>query len=122
MEGFFVSAFALGNLLGCLTAALTGDRLGRRWTLWTGAFISALGGILQAAAMSFAMLMVGRIISGLGNGYVGTNDQRDNRQRLIDDRAALSQRHAASSRLNRCEDLDAANFPSLLFFTTSCST
>ncbi|GAB7358117.1 hypothetical protein MBLNU230_g0276t1 [Neophaeotheca triangularis] len=70
MEGFFVSAFALGNLLGCLTAALTGDRLGRRWTLWTGAFISALGGILQAAAMSFAMLMVGRIISGLGNGII----------------------------------------------------
>lgn len=33
-----------------------------------GSAISAFGGILQAAAQNFPMLMAGRVISGLGNG------------------------------------------------------
>lgn len=68
----FVSIFSLGNLLGCIAAACFGDRLGRKKTLWIGSFISALGGILQAAAHGFAMLMVGRVISGIGNGMTSS--------------------------------------------------
>jgi MFS family permease len=68
IEGIFISSFALGNLVGCILTALLGDWLGRKKTLWIGALISATGGILQAAAYSFPMLMLGRVISGLGNG------------------------------------------------------
>jgi len=68
IEGIFISSFALGNLVGCILTACLGDWLGRRKTLWVGALISATGGILQAAAYSFPMLMVGRVVSGLGNG------------------------------------------------------
>ena len=56
------------GLVGCILTALLGDWLGRKKTLWTGALISATGGILQAAAYSFPMLMLGRVVSGLGNG------------------------------------------------------
>ena len=42
--------------------------MGRKNTLRVGSAISAFGGILQAAAMNFPMLMAGRVISGLGNG------------------------------------------------------
>jgi MFS family permease len=68
IEGIFTSSFSLGNLVGCLVAALVGDRLGRRKTLWYGSALSATGGILQTGATTFAQLMVGRVISGLGNG------------------------------------------------------
>jgi hypothetical protein len=68
IEGIFISSFSLGNLVGCILTALLGDWLGRKKTLWTGALISATGGILQAAAYSFPMLMLGRVVSGLGNG------------------------------------------------------
>jgi MFS family permease len=68
IEGIFISSFALGNLVGCILTALLGDWLGRKKTLWIGASISATGGILQAAAYSFPMLMLGRVVSGLGNG------------------------------------------------------
>jgi predicted MFS family arabinose efflux permease len=68
IEGIFISSFSLGNLVGCILTALLGDWLGRKKTLWAGALISATGGILQAAAYSFPMLMLGRVVSGLGNG------------------------------------------------------
>jgi len=68
IEGIFISSFSLGNLVGCILTALLGDWLGRKKTLWNGALISATGGILQAAAYSFPMLMLGRVVSGLGNG------------------------------------------------------
>lgn len=58
----------LGNLVGCILAALFGDKLGRRRTLWTGTGISAIGAVLQAAAHSFPMLMLGRVVNGIGNG------------------------------------------------------
>jgi MFS family permease len=58
----------LGNLLGCLLAAIFGGRLGRKMTMWIGAAISATGGILQVAAFSFPQLIVGRVINGVGNG------------------------------------------------------
>ena len=44
----------LGNLIGCLLAALFGDKLGRKNTLRVGAAISAVGAILQFSATSFA--------------------------------------------------------------------
>ena len=62
----------LGNLVGCLLAALFGDRLGRRRTLWTGAAISSIGAILQFSATTFPQMMVGRIINGFGNGMTSS--------------------------------------------------
>lgn len=58
----------LGNLVGCILAALFGDKLGRKRTLWCGAAISAIGAVLQAAAYSFPQLMLGRVVNGIGNG------------------------------------------------------
>lgn len=68
IQGITASCFSLGNLVGCLLAALFGDRLGRKNTLRWGAVISALGAILQFAAVNFPMLILGRVINGFGNG------------------------------------------------------
>lgn len=58
----------LGNLGGCLIAAILGDRLGRKNTLRVGAAISTIGAILQFSATTFAQLILGRVINGFGNG------------------------------------------------------
>jgi MFS family permease len=58
----------LGNLVGCLAAAIAGNRLGRKNTLRVGAVISSIGAILQFSATAFPQLIVGRVINGVGNG------------------------------------------------------
>ena len=62
----------LGNLAGCLIAALFGDRLGRKNTLRLGAFWSTVGAILQFSSFHFPQLIVGRVINGLGNGLISS--------------------------------------------------
>lgn len=46
------------------------DRFGRKRTIQIGAVIATIGGILQAAAMNLAMILVGRIISGWAVGLM----------------------------------------------------
>ena len=46
------------------------DRFGRKRTIQIGAVIATVGGILQAAAMNLAMILVGRIISGWAVGLM----------------------------------------------------
>lgn len=46
------------------------DRFGRKRTVQIGAAIATVGGILQAAAMNLAMILVGRIISGWAVGLM----------------------------------------------------
>ncbi|CAK7233308.1 hypothetical protein SBRCBS47491_008564 [Sporothrix bragantina] len=72
IQGITASCFSLGNLLGCLIAALYGGRLGRKNTLRTGATISIIGAILQFTAFSFPQLIVGRVINGIGNGMTSS--------------------------------------------------
>lgn len=55
-------------MIGCLLAALFGDKLGRKRTLWVGAAISSIGAILQFSSTEFVQLMIGRTINGFGNG------------------------------------------------------
>lgn len=46
------------------------DRFGRKRTVQIGAFIAAIGAILQATAANLAMILVGRIISGWAVGLM----------------------------------------------------
>ncbi|KUJ10838.1 general substrate transporter [Mollisia scopiformis] len=71
-QGITASCFSLGNLAGCLFAALFGNRLGRKNTLRTGGTVSAIGAILQFSATSFPQLIVGRVINGMGNGMTSS--------------------------------------------------
>ncbi|KAF2731018.1 general substrate transporter [Polyplosphaeria fusca] len=72
IQGITASCFSLGNLAGCLLAAVFGDRLGRKNTLRVGAAINAVGAILQFSATNFPMLIVGRVINGCGNGMTSS--------------------------------------------------
>ncbi|TVY30612.1 putative glucose transporter [Lachnellula hyalina] len=51
------------------------DRLGRRWAAFTGIFVTLVGAALQAGARdpgAYAMMIVGRIVCGLGLAVVST--------------------------------------------------
>ncbi|EXJ74455.1 uncharacterized protein A1O5_02751 [Cladophialophora psammophila CBS 110553] len=55
-----VSIYDIGCMIGCLVAAIWGSSLGRKRTIGLGMAIMVVGNVAQ--------LIVGRIISGIGNG------------------------------------------------------
>ncbi|KIW13728.1 hypothetical protein PV08_08919 [Exophiala spinifera] len=63
-----VSIYDIGCMVGCLIAAGWGSALGRRRTIAIGMGIMVIGAVLQAASYSVAQMIVGRIVSGIGNG------------------------------------------------------
>lgn len=67
-----MAVYTLGCLIGSLGIAPIGNRIGRRKSLMVAAAVASVGIILQASAHSLAQLVVGRIISGVGNGGVNS--------------------------------------------------
>lgn len=55
-----------------MTTAFVGEKLGRRKSVGIGAIISFIGAILQATAFGRAHLIVGRIVSGVGLGFINS--------------------------------------------------
>ncbi|KAI5361024.1 putative major facilitator, sugar transporter, major facilitator superfamily [Septoria linicola] len=68
--GAINSTFNGGAVFGALMGGLTMDRFGRKKTVQIGAFIAAVGAILQCAAVNLAMILVGRIIAGWAVGLM----------------------------------------------------
>ncbi|KAL1597640.1 hypothetical protein SLS59_007338 [Nothophoma quercina] len=72
MIGTIVAIFEIGCFLGAMTTAFVGEKLGRRKCVGIGAIISIIGAILQATAFSRAHLIVGRVVSGVGLGFINS--------------------------------------------------
>ncbi|KAL5521975.1 hypothetical protein ACEPAF_1831 [Sanghuangporus sanghuang] len=68
LQSFVVAVYELGCLVGALSNLWVGDKLGRRRTIMVGGTIMIVGAALQTASVSYAMLVVARIITGIGNG------------------------------------------------------
>jgi MFS family permease len=52
------------------------DRLGRRYSAFTGTFVTSVGAAMQAGAKgkgAFALMIIGRIICGFGNAIISTS-------------------------------------------------
>ncbi|PVI05762.1 sugar transporter STL1 [Periconia macrospinosa] len=72
-EGFVVAIYACGCFLGAIFVFLAGDKLGRRNSIFLGAFVMIIGVIIQIAAVppnggATAQFIIGRCITGIGNG------------------------------------------------------
>lgn len=72
-EGFVVSIYAVGCFFGAIFIFLFGDKLGRRKSIFLGAFIMIIGVIIQIACVppnggATAQFIIGRCITGIGNG------------------------------------------------------
>lgn len=68
--GTVVAIYTLGCLFGALGITQVGNRIGRRRSLIAAAVVATIGIVIQASSYSLGQLIVGRIISGLGNGGV----------------------------------------------------
>ncbi|KAJ5095155.1 Mitochondrial substrate/solute carrier [Penicillium argentinense] len=70
--GTAVAILEIGALISSLMVGRVGDLIGRRRTILYGSMVFFVGGAIQTFATSMAMMMVGRIIAGLGVGALST--------------------------------------------------
>lgn len=64
--------FFFGAVVGALGGGPLGDKIGRKWSLFTAAAVAILGGALAAGSVHVAMLIIVRIIQGAGLGALAT--------------------------------------------------
>ncbi|EGW33885.1 uncharacterized protein SPAPADRAFT_59267 [Spathaspora passalidarum NRRL Y-27907] len=67
-QGFVVAIYEIGCLIGALFTMYIGDKIGRRKTIFVGCIIMIIGAVIQASSFSVAQLIVGRVVTGFGNG------------------------------------------------------
>lgn len=67
-QGITVASYNLGCFFGAIACIFIGNPLGRKKTIFLGTSIMIVGAILQCSAFSLPQFIVGRIITGLGNG------------------------------------------------------
>lgn len=70
--GTMVAILEIGALISSLSVGQIGDLLGRRKTIFYGAMVFVIGGATQTFATGMPMMMLGRIIAGLGVGALST--------------------------------------------------
>ena len=59
-----------GSLLGALFSSWTGDKFGRRDTMFIACIIWIIGSVLMCAVQDVAMLIVARIVNGFAVGML----------------------------------------------------
>ncbi|KAI8379110.1 uncharacterized protein BYT42DRAFT_604568 [Radiomyces spectabilis] len=68
LMGAIVALYEIGCMVGALSTGKIGDLIGRRKTIRLGCLILCIGAILQTAAINVPMMIIARIVTGLGNG------------------------------------------------------
>jgi MFS family permease len=67
-----VAILEVGAFFSSLVVGRLGDIIGRRKTILYGSLIFFVGGALQSAATGMPMMLLGRIIAGVGVGMLST--------------------------------------------------
>jgi MFS family permease len=68
IQALVVAIYEIGCLIGAAGIIAFGDKLGRRRAVVIGACIMLVGAAIQTASFGIAQLIVGRIVTGVGNG------------------------------------------------------
>lgn len=67
-QGIAVAAYNLGCFGGAIMTIFIGDIFGRRRIIFVGSIIMVIGAALQCSSFGLAQFVVGRVITGWGNG------------------------------------------------------
>ncbi|KAK0629572.1 general substrate transporter [Bombardia bombarda] len=67
-QGIAIASYNLGCFIGAVITVFIGNPLGRKRVIMLGTCIMIVGAILQASATTLEHFIIGRIITGLGNG------------------------------------------------------
>ncbi|KAJ5257046.1 hypothetical protein N7478_013150 [Penicillium angulare] len=68
VQGFVVSSYDIGCMLGALSAVLISEQIGRRRTILLACIVHLIGDAINASSFSLAQVLVSRIILGVGLG------------------------------------------------------
>jgi MFS family permease len=68
IQAIMVGAYTLGCFFGAVATIWLGNMLGRKKTIFTGSVIMIIGAALQTSSYGLPQLIVGRWITGFGNG------------------------------------------------------
>lgn len=68
MQGNITGLYDIGCVLGSIVCYFIGERYGRRTMLMAGGFIMIIGTAILTSSYTIAQLLVGRIVTGFGNG------------------------------------------------------
>lgn len=68
LQGVTVGLYEIGCFMGAISVLWLGDLLGRRPIIWIGTIFMIIGAAIQCSSFSLAQLIVGRIVTGIGNG------------------------------------------------------
>lgn len=63
-----IGILSVVSLVGSLVGGRTSDAIGRKWTMGLAAIIFQIGALIMTLAPSFEILMVGRLLAGVGIG------------------------------------------------------
>ncbi|KAL9615251.1 MAG: hypothetical protein Q9167_000345 [Letrouitia subvulpina] len=69
-KGLLTAMIELGALLGALNQGWIADKISRKYSIVIAVVIFTTGSILQTASVDYAMLIVGRLIGGVGIGML----------------------------------------------------
>ncbi|KXT10568.1 hypothetical protein AC579_9168 [Pseudocercospora musae] len=67
-----VAIYEVGCFLGAVITSFIGENLGRRRSIFIGVVIMIVGALLQATAYTVAHMIVARIVSGMGMGFINS--------------------------------------------------
>lgn len=68
MQGNITGLYDIGCVVGSIVCYFVGEKLGRRTMLMIGGAIMIIGSAILGSSYTVAQLIVGRIVTGLGNG------------------------------------------------------
>lgn len=68
MQGNITGLYDIGCVVGSIVCYFIGERYGRRTMLMAGGFIMIIGAAVLSSSHTIAQLLVGRIVTGVGNG------------------------------------------------------
>lgn len=67
-QGIAVASYNLGCFLGAVFTIFIGNPLGRKKTIFYGSIVMTVGALLQCTSYQLPQLILGRIVTGWGNG------------------------------------------------------
>lgn len=73
MQGTVTALYELGCAIGCIASSFSGDRFGRLPFIHVGSVGICIGAALQAASFQVSQMIVGRIVAGIGMGFISSN-------------------------------------------------
>lgn len=69
-KGLLTAMIELGAFLGALSCGYIADRFSRKYTIMTAMAVFIVGSVLQTASVGYGMLVIARLIGGIGIGML----------------------------------------------------